>query len=560
MAGGIKIPFLADVAKFIKGTDSMADALEEVSDSLEDLGKNKALDKVEDGLQDAGKEAERLEAKVKDAFDTIGKEARDAGSKTAKSVKDGTDKAGEGFGELKDEAAGTAREAAASFGSIEDAAGALQEVAANAFAGFGPAGMAAGVVAAAGIGLGISALTDHADKVNENKDKMLALAQTIRDNGGALSMTDHIAAMDEYGFAIQDSKEWFEIWQTDAVTGFDKIQKIAQDTGITVKDIFKGGFGDRREAELTLKVVTSRLEDLRAKKDAVFNMDGAVLDKVDGATLTSLEDAEELIRDNIRAQEAAEEAERLRKEAIAGTTEALKEDNEAKEEAADRERDLRSYIDGTAEAARRSAEAKEEAAEEEADLAKYVAGTTENLRANIDALREQTDATRDSITTDLDYRDGVDALNVKLTENGLTTDINTAKGRENQRAILDQAQVIQDLAVASLDAGGKTDVVTAKFNAQKDALITQVTPAFGGSREAARLYIEQVLKTPPTAKTKVELTGEEAVKTKLNNLATPITVPLRPGVEPSYLDRAIASMSGISIPVSLTPRAGRPLP
>jgi hypothetical protein len=481
----INIDLIADVKGVIKGTDKISDALDEVGDDLKDLGKD----------------GDRLEDKVSKAFKNMAEDARSSGKDIGRHVKAGTEKAGEGLDELSRESASTAKESAASFGSIEDAAGALQEVAANAFAGFGPAGMAAGLVAAAGIGLAVSALTDNADKINENKEKMLDLAQTIRDNGGSLTDADYVRNMEDYGYAIQDTKEWFEIFQDSAVSGFEKLRKLAQDTGLSTQDIFKGGFGDKDDARKTLREVTLQLEDLRAKKESVFNATGSLLDPVDENAIQSLKDTETLIRNNITAQEEAEQAERDRKRAIEGTTEALRED--------------------------------------------------------IDALEKRADLMKDSITSDLDYRDGIDTLNAALKENGNTVDVNTTKGRENQRAIIDQANVIEDMAKASLEAGTPIADVTAKFNAQKDTLINQVAPAFGGSKEAARKYIEQILKVPPLTKTDVQLNGVAAAEAQLRAFINqPREIPMHISPQGQAVENYINGLNGRRVYIDVAPKNG----
>lgn len=482
----INVDLVADASKAIKEAGNLGEALDDVADNLEDVGR-------------AGK---TIDDKVTDAFRGMAAEAKESGKKIGSSVKDGTDKAGEGLDELKNESAGTAREAAASFASIEDAAGALQEVAANAFVGFGPAGMAAGVVAAAGIGLAISALTDHADKVNENKEKMLGLAQTIRDNGGALREGDYIAAMEDYGYAIQDTKEWFEILQKDAVSGFDKIRDIADKTALSTQDVFKGGFGDADQARETLKDVREDLDKLREKKDAVYQTTGSILDPVDSEALRSLEEAEGLIQDNIRAQEDAELVERTRKRAIEGTTEALKED--------------------------------------------------------IETLSEHSDAVRGAQSSELDYLDGVEDLTAKLKDNGATLDMNTSKGRDNRRAVLDQAAAIEQVAKDSLDAGGNIKDVTSKFQSQRDALVNQVMPAFGGSKEKAQAYIDTILRTPKTVPTSVELKGIADAESKLRAFVSAgrhIYVNVATG-DTSAVDNYITGMNGKKIFVDVAPRTG----
>lgn len=497
------IKFLADVSDFIKGTDNVGESLEAIGDDLKDVAKvsDKALDSVGKDLQGVTKDAQTMDEKTEQAFKNMGQNAKDTGRKMGQDIQDGTDNAGQGLDELKDEAAGTATEMAASFSSIEDLASGLQEVAANAFVGFGPAGMAAGLVAAAGIGLAISALQENADEINDNKQKMLDLAQVIRDNGGVLNEADYVQQMDDYGYAIQDTKEWFEIFQDDAVSGFDKLKKASDATGLSARDIFKGGFGSISEAKSTLDLVSKKLEQTKDKAEALYNLDGSI-DPVNSTAITTLEDYKKQVEQNIRAQEVAAEIERQRKNSIQGTTQALKED--------------------------------------------------------IEALEKRSDVMKGSVTSELDYLDSVDDLAAKLETSNAAWDKNTAAGRDNQRAVIDIANGIEDMAKASIDAGEPVDAVTAKFNAQKDALINQVTPAFGGSKEAARQYIEQILKTPPQTKTTVTLQGEAEVRAKLDGLSAPIGVLLRPEAPTeTYFQSVLNQLRGREVPVKLSPTLGQ---
>jgi ABC-type transporter Mla subunit MlaD len=537
----IDIAFTADTSKVVKETKNIGDALEKVADELEDTGKDaKDLDtKVSAAFKSMSKDADTAADKMDDSlsgtFRQMGQDAKRAGDDIGREVKSGTDKAGEGLEEMKAESAGTAREAAASFGSIEDSADVLQEVLANAFAGFGPAGMAAGIAAAAGIGLLFSELQGSAEKINENKERMLNLAQTIRDNGGVLTDADYVTQMEEYGYAIQDTKEWWELFQADAVSGFEQLRDLAKETGMSTRDIFRAGFGNKDEAKKTLDDVNKRLEELKGKKEALFNMNGSIISAPEAEELSALERTKTLIEDNIRAQEDAAMVDRIRWEGLNSLTDAT--------------------ID-EAEALRNAGESKKEAAANEAELARYVQGTTEHFRDQADAIEEATDAIKGSITSQLDYMDSVDDLAKKLKDNSNAWDENTAKGRENQRAVIDVAGGIEEMARAALDAGAPVADVTAKFQAQKDALVTQVMPAFGGSREAAQAYIDTILKTPPVAKTRVELDKEEAER-RLKELQSPRGIPMHiSGVDGSAVENYFMSQQGRKIFVEFAPRGG----
>ncbi|KRE74033.1 hypothetical protein [Arthrobacter sp. Soil762] len=505
MAGRpIEIPIAITSDKAEQGAEKVVDALEQVEDGLKDLTKagDKAADNLADDMSDAAKKIDRDLTK---ALDEVEDKAKTTGKTIGRSVKDGTDKAGEGLGELKDESKSTAKEAAASFGSIEDAADALQEVVANAFVGFGPAGMAAGLVAAVGIGFAISALTENADKINENKEKMLDLAQTIKDNGGTLSESDYIQSMEDYGYAIQDTKEWFEIFQEDAISGFDKIRDGADKAGVSLKDSFLGQFGSINDSTKVLADLDTQLADLEKQSQAAgyeFDMMGNMIDNTDPAIRKQIEGNKELsqkVRDHVQQLQDAAEIERIRRAAIEGTTQATLED--------------------------------------------------------IEAIEKRTDAVKGSISSELSYLDSVDDLTAKLSENGAQLDKNTTAGRDNIRAVLDQASAIEEMAKDSLAAGESTDTVTAKFNSQKDLLVNQLMPAFGGSRDAAQRYVDTVLKVPGNVKTDVLVNDQEA-RNKLDALTKARTAPLQILPDGTAVEKFIMSQQGRKIFVEFAPRGG----
>lgn len=206
MARGINIEFLADVRRFLSGTKDAGKALGDVSDALDDLAKDaqrtgdkmgesledagdgakdagrKIGDGIEDGTDKAEKAAKGLERKFRDIFDDVGSSTRKAGDSIGDDIKRGTDKASDGVDNFKEESRDTAREVAASFdGSAESIAGGFQEVLANAFVGFGPAGAAAGIAAAAGAGIFLAEWTKRAEDtkkvVGEMYDDMLESGQ-----------------------------------------------------------------------------------------------------------------------------------------------------------------------------------------------------------------------------------------------------------------------------------------------------------------------------------------------------------------------------------------------
>jgi predicted nucleic acid-binding Zn-ribbon protein len=178
MAGpGINIPVTTDARGFDKGIKSGVIApLDDLEDTLKDVanaGENTGED-LEDSMKDAQKATEKNEKAHKNLADQIKKTGR-SGKDAGGDISDGMKTAEKGTEEFKDEANSTAREVAASFdGSAESIVGGFQEVAANALSGFGPAGAAAGIALAAGIGLATQAF----EEAGTNADALKAKTQT----------------------------------------------------------------------------------------------------------------------------------------------------------------------------------------------------------------------------------------------------------------------------------------------------------------------------------------------------------------------------------------------
>lgn len=136
---------------------NLGKTLQDVTDDLDEVGRDKSTEKLEASLRDLAREADRT------------------GDKVGKSIDDGFKKAGKGADDFKQEANSTARETAASFdGSAESIGDAFQEVAANAFGAFGPAAGLAGLAVAAGIG-GIKTTFDElAEKSKEVREGIIS--------------------------------------------------------------------------------------------------------------------------------------------------------------------------------------------------------------------------------------------------------------------------------------------------------------------------------------------------------------------------------------------------
>ncbi|MFT3862039.1 hypothetical protein [Micropruina sp.] len=232
-----KISLLSDVRGFLKGTDDVGKALDDVADSLDDLAR--------DTKQNADEAGRQLERGFSDAFDKVRREGKDASRRMGDDLKDGAKEAGEGFNELGDEAKDSAKEAAASFsGEFSDVADYIQEVLAQALQGFGPVGAAAGIAAAAGVGILISSLQQAAEDAETAKQTVLDLADQLADvkgNPAALAWADLLRGKLQ---EIVNTKEWYEFWQDTPKTRLEEWGTAAKKYGVDMADVMRAQAGD----------------------------------------------------------------------------------------------------------------------------------------------------------------------------------------------------------------------------------------------------------------------------------------------------------------------------
>lgn len=236
-----KIPFLADVSGFLKGTKSIEDELEKVSGSLDDLARDTATD--------ADKAADDLKREFSDAFDKVKTEAKTAGDGVGDNLKRGSREAGEGMDTIKEESHQTAREVAASFdGSADSIVGMFQEVAANAFGGFGPAGAIAGIAAAAGIGIVFSKLQEADEAAKEARESVATLASELIEAHGDLSKADLKGYIQDLLLKGLDE-------------GVSRLQKWTA-AGINAQDAVKALAGDQEAAQRVVETMNAKYLEL----------------------------------------------------------------------------------------------------------------------------------------------------------------------------------------------------------------------------------------------------------------------------------------------------------
>jgi hypothetical protein len=350
MAKPISIQVISDVTDFVTGAKKMGTSLDDFNDDMKDLvrdakdaGKDlgKGLEKgTTEGVKDAVKDLDKLEPKFREIADASKRESKQMGDSLGKGVKDGTDKGKEGLDEFKDEANSTAKESAASFdGSFESAMDSVQEILANAFAGFGPMGAVAGLALAAGLGAAISAGQDAADAINEAKERAGDLALELYDVGGKIEDVDIESKIREWGVAIDDNREFWEVWQESATSNIDKAQDAAKKAGVDFKTMFRGLSGyDADDAQKALVQTNREIGKLEDKiKDArksgnpfagIQDEDGMALDSLRGVA-KELSNVRDETKDATKASQALEEATRAETDAAEAAAEAKQQQADA---------------------------------------------------------------------------------------------------------------------------------------------------------------------------------------------------------------------------------------
>lgn len=117
-----------------------------------------------------------------------------------------------------------------------------------------------------------------------------------------------------------------------------------------------------------------------------------------------------------------------------------------------------------------------------------------------DQIRNFNSTTLDSREASRAYQEAIDDLTQSLADNGTTLDIGTEKGRANQAAIDDLVKSTLDKAAATLEDTGNQKAANKVIDEGRVQLIKQLEQ-FGLSKEAARKYVDQLLKIPEDTST-----------------------------------------------------------
>lgn len=242
---GINLDADLGVRGFLKGTKDMEEALQDVSDELENTAKegDKGLEKLSDKLIEAKKAAD---------------DAAQSGDKLGSSYKKGAKEAEGGLQDFKQEANSTAKESAASFdGSAESIVDSFQEIAANAFAGFGPAGAIAGLAAAAGIGIASAAILDSEEKAKAAKQRIADLGTAFIESGADVAQVE----------AFKEALQGIVTNADDAAVKIDDLRKYTEKYGEAVPSVSDFAIAYSGNADAIEKVTDQLEKAIEAEKE-----------------------------------------------------------------------------------------------------------------------------------------------------------------------------------------------------------------------------------------------------------------------------------------------------
>jgi uncharacterized protein YjbJ (UPF0337 family) len=259
-------------------------------------GAEDIIESVGETFDDLANDAEGAADDMEKSFADYARETKQEASKLGREVSGSQDKAAVDVDKANEKMATSgqskAREVAASFdGSADSIVSGFQGAAAEMFEGFGPAGAAAGLAAAAGLGLITAEITKSKEKAAEAAEATWTMAQEMVEAG--TYMVTEAQKINLFNELVGDEEER---------------KKVAGDLdaiGITWTDFIAGqvGLGDKRQ-EVEGKI----LKYYEDQKDAVKGIDDS--DEARLRSASGLEISQSKLLDRY------EETERLQDEAV----------------------------------------------------------------------------------------------------------------------------------------------------------------------------------------------------------------------------------------------------
>jgi hypothetical protein len=391
-------------------TQAIKAARDRIDDLRDDIARIKAVD-IEADTRQAEQEIGKLKRSIKALSDDT--KAIDVGGddgfrKIATDADTHIGHASERVGEFKDEARQNFGEITSSFAGSMDSITDLVQGTLGGLAGSlaGPIGLALGA-ASVGVGLAVGQLQKAADSANEAKQAIVDLAGEIRDAGGDVNDLDWAKRFQEFGDTVVDSKSWFEVWQTSSVTALEKAADVAEKTGTSFEDVFKGMAGDVPAAQRAIDHLNDKIAEQQEIVDNLTTATGGYNTQI-GQTNAAQRDAllqlkgyRSELEDAIGTTEDAIERNELFADAMGMTVEQYQAQLTAAE-------DAKAAQEEAAAAAKASAEAYQQMVTDIADpVSTYESLLQQQTDAEHARAQEVADGTKDSADSWETYAEGV---------------------------------------------------------------------------------------------------------------------------------------------------------
>lgn len=526
----IRIPIVADVAEFLRGAGDTVRSLLDVSDALDDVSRagdvaGANVTAEVEAIGHAGDDsADMIRRSFTDAFDDV----RRAGGTTGRRVRgdlDDTARHGRAsLDEFSQEAKQNVAESLSSFrGDAESAVDAVQSTFGGLVSALGPAGVIGAAVAAAGVGLARGLWEKQQEAAEAFRERVTAIFDELRQNEGALSgafKSDAIAEL------LSDAEALARIFGSADMTS---IRGLFDDTRLSsaqLRTVWQGLTGDTSAVARAQDDLRAKLEDVRAQLLV--------------PTLPPARRAELLAQ----------------VEAVNRLGDALDAAGDAGAEAAARAALYGDAVAGIGDVAG-------DAADAEAGYAGALAESAAAAERANDALRVNAGLKGDAVAAEIAMREAVEAVTDARRSNGKSLDLNTSKGRDNTKAVLDALDAINRWGDAQIAAGRRAGDVNRALTEQGDTLVHDVAKAFGMTKEEARKYIQTLGGIPKRIDTRVEVHAHGVAATKADLASIPDDLPVRvaPYVDTDALAqfrrRVQTYLDGTRYYVDVAPRPGK---
>lgn len=473
-----------------KISDASEEALGKVSDASHQAGES--FSTISEGSTEAAKVVDRdLTQEVSTSLEEVSKSSEKAGKGISEGIGAGTKEA-EGHGEeLK---MGFANVGAGIASSMGDAGMVISQ----AMYTMGPAGVAAGLALAAGLGLAQSALQGNADEINKNAQAVSDLAKQIEQAGGDLSQVDFTKSMTDWGNSIQQTQQWWQIFGDQTKTGFQEIQDEASKAGVSWTDAFKGVKGSTDDAQSFLAKTQDQWQQLddQMQKSMVTNQET-------GASFSTLSQSQ---------QDQYNTLKKLRDQAQQN----IDTQNKANQQSKDQQQLLSTItttVGGLTDAQKAQAQQQQANIQADKDEAAAIKGLS-------DQQDQATSAIVNARNANNTMMDAFDAAKTTIAQNGKTVDENTKAGRNNLAMLVDLGQKIRDNEKAQIANGQSVNDATSDMNKNRDAFINSAVAA-GMSTDAAKKLADQMGLTPKVVSTDFQSNAAQA-KSSADDLHTAI--------------------------------------